>query len=30
MEPTAHKFIHSIGLIVFFTGIGASLSSDTN
>ena len=29
MEPTAYKFIHFIGLIIFFTGIGASLVSDT-
>ncbi len=29
MEPTVYKFIHFIGLIVFFTGIGASLASDT-
>jgi len=29
MEPTVYKFIHFIGLIVFFTGIGAALASDT-
>ena len=29
MEPTVYKFIHFIGLIIFFTGIGATLASDT-